>query len=259
MGYESIALKAVNHVGWLEYRKAPVNAVDPPMVLEIIAGLKQLSADPDVRVIVLASALEKYFCVGADLKVFDGITPEGMGHWASACHEMVFLVRQAPKPVLAAIHGTAVGGGLELTLHCDLRFAATDARLGQPEIDINFIPPVGATQALVRLLGRPGAIRYLYDGKLVSAQDALRMGLVDALHPPESLRAEVQAYAETLAQKPPEALEAIRKSITEGMDLPFRDGLRIEKQWVVRLAGTRNFREGVTAFLAKRKPKWSWE
>ena len=259
MGYESIALNVVNHVGWLDYNKPPVNAFDQAMVQETAAGLAQLSADPDVRVIVLASALEKFFCVGADLKVFAGITPEGMGAWADLCHEMVFRVRQAPKPVLAAIHGTAVGGGLELTLHCDLRFAATDARLGQPEIDINFIPPVAATQALVRLLGRPGAIRYLYEGKLVPAQEALRMGLVDVLHPPEVLRAEVQAYAEALAQKPPEALEAIRRSITEGMDLPFRDALRIEKQWVVRLVGTRNFREGVEAFLGKRKPRWNWE
>ena len=94
------------------------------------------------------------------------------------------LLRGSPKPLLAAINGTAVGGGLEMTLHCDLRFAATDARLGQPEINIGFIPPIATTQALARLIGRPRAIRYLYDGSLVPAAEALDWGLVDELVEP---------------------------------------------------------------------------
>ncbi len=107
-----------------------------------------------------------------------------MRSWATRCHEIVHLLRASSKPLLAALHGTAVGGGLEMTLHCDLRFAASDARFGQPEIRIGFIPPIGTTQALARLIGRPRAIRYLYDGGLVPAAEALDWGLVDELVEP---------------------------------------------------------------------------
>src|SRR5258707_7542756 len=126
-----------------------------------------------------------------------------MRQWATRCHDIVRLLRGSPKPLLAAINGTAVGGGLEMALHCDLRFAAMDAKLGQPEIRIGFIPPIATTQALARLIGRPRAIRYLYDGGLVPAPEALQWGLVDELVEPAELRARVQAYAETLAAKSP--------------------------------------------------------
>jgi len=141
-------------------------------------------------------------------------------------------------------------------LHCDIRFAASDARLGQPEINIGYIPPVGATQALARLIGRPRALKYLYDGKLVSADEALALGLVDIIHPPDELHNEVQAYAESLAQKPAKALAAIRHTITEGGGMSFDDGLKLEFETAVKLAGTKDFSEGIQAFLEKREPKW---
>ena len=179
-----------------------------------------------------------------------------MAEWCDLVHGLVRRFRASAKPLLAAIDGVAVGGGLEMTLHCDLRFAATTARLGQPEVNINFIPPIGATQALVRLIGRPQALRYLYDGGLVLAGDALAMGLVDEVVEPERLAAVVQAYGEELAVKPPEALAAIRRTITEGGGRTFDDGLALEAATAVELAGTANFQEGVAAFLAKRPPVW---
>lgn len=259
MKFADLKISVTNHVGWLEYDKPPINAFGLETMPEIVAGIASLVANPEARVIVIASALEKYFSVGADLNIFDGITREEMAINVDNNHRIVDILRESPKPVLAAIHGTAVGGGLEITLHCDLRFAASDARFSQPEIKIAFIPPIATTQALVRLLGRPRAIRYLYEGGFVSATEALEMGLVDFLHPPETLRAEVQSYAEALAQKPPEALEAIRKTITAGMELPFREAMQLEKDWVLRLTETRNFQEGVSAFLNKKEPDWEWE
>ena len=121
---------------------------------------------------------------------------------------------------------------------------------------INYIPPVGATQALARLIGRPQAIKLLYDGEIISAQEAFNMGLVDVLVAPGELRSEVQAYGETLAAKPPEALAAIRQTITLGGAINFEDGMALEREHVVRLAGTDNFREGLTAFIEKRPPVW---
>jgi len=205
-----------NHVGWLEFNRPPVNAFTREMVEEIHDAIAATLADPAVRVIVLASAVERYFSAGADLNVFKGMTGEGMRAWANRCHDIVRLLRGSPKPLLAAINGTAVGGGLEMTLHCDLRFAASDARLGQPEINIGFIPPIATTQALARLIGRPRAIRYLYDGKLISAEEAHDWGLIDELVDPASLHERVQAYAEQLATKSPSALAAIRRTVTLG-------------------------------------------
>ncbi|HZB53456.1 MAG TPA: enoyl-CoA hydratase/isomerase family protein, partial [Reyranella sp.] len=167
----------VRNVGWLEFNRPPVNAFTREMVDETHDAIAAALADPAVRVLVLASAVPRYFSAGADLHVFKDIGQDGMRRWAERCHQIVRLLRGSPKPLLAAINGTAVGGGLEMTLHCDLRFAATDARLGQPEINIGFIPPIATTQALARLIGRPRAMRYLYGGALVPAAEALDWGL----------------------------------------------------------------------------------
>jgi enoyl-CoA hydratase len=243
-------------VGWLEFNRPPVNAFTREMVDETHDALVAALADPAVRVLVLASAVERYFSAGADLHVFKGIGQDGMRAWTTRCHDIVRLLRRSPKPLLAAINGTAVGGGLEMTLHCDLRFAAADARLGQPEINIGFIPPIATTQALARLVGRSRAIRYLYDGSLVPAAEALRWGLVDELVAPADLRGRVQAYGEELAAKSPSALAAIRRTVTLGGGMSFDDGLAYEFDTVVGLAGTPDFAEGVDAFLAKRPAKW---
>ncbi len=247
----------VNHVGWVEFDRAPVNAFEWVMIGQVLDALDAMATDPDVRVVVLASAIDRYFSAGADLEAFRTIDPAGMDAWCDAVHAIVGRLRCSAKPVLAAINGVAVGGGLEMALHCDVRFAAADARLGQPEVNINFIPPVGATQALVRLIGRPRALRYLYDGTLLDAARALATGLVDELVDADALRSTVQAYAETLAAKAPEALAAIRCSITIGGGLSFEEGLAVERSLAVDLAGTVNFREGVGAFLDKRPPVWN--
>ena len=256
MNYQYLRVWIDNRVGWIEYNHPPLNAFNWDMLREVPDALETMLDDTRVRVIVFASAIEKYFSVGANLKVFDGLSPQEMAEWVSICHTIVVKMRRAQKPLLAAIRGVATGGGLEMVLHCDVRFAANDARLGQPEINIGFIPPVGTTQSLVRLVGRPRALRYLYEGTLVSAEEALDMGLVDILYPPEELHTEVQAYAESLSKKPAQALAAIRRTITEGGAMSFDQGLMMEYDTAVKLAGTKDFAEGISAFLEKRKPEW---
>ncbi|MGE0425537.1 MAG: enoyl-CoA hydratase/isomerase family protein [Reyranellaceae bacterium] len=244
-------------VAWLEFNRPPVNAFTQPMVEEVRAGIAAALADPEARVLVLASAVDGYFSAGADLKAFAAMRGPQMRAWAELCHDIVRLLRNAPKPLLAAINGTAVGGGLEMALHCDIRFAAADARLGQPEINIAFLPPIATTQALARLIGRPRAIRYLYDGTLIDAARAQEWGLVDELVAPADLHRHVQAYAERLAAKPASALAAIRRTITLGGGMSFEEGMAMELEAVERLADTPDFAEGVDAFLNKRAPKWT--
>ena len=256
MDYQYLRLQTKNRIGWLEYNRPPINAFNWQMLREMPAALDELQKDSQVRIIVVASAIEKYFNTGADVRVFDGIDKKGISEWVTICHSIVSLMRGSEKPLLAAIRGVAIGGGLEMVLHCDLRFAAADARLGQPEINIGYIPPVGATQALARLIGRPRALKYLYDGTLVSAEEALALGIIDIIHPPERLHGEVQAYAESLAQKPAKALSAIRRTIVQGGGMSFDEGLKLEFKTAVNLAGTKDFSEGIRAFLEKREPQW---
>lgn len=243
-------------IGWLEFDRPPVNAFDWEMLRAVAPAFDRLHAAPEVRVIAFASGNERYFSSGADLSVFASMRGPEMREWVDLCHGVVNRMRAADKPILAAINGVAVGGGLEMTLHADIRFAAADARLGQPEIRIGMIPPVGATQALARLLGRPAAIRMLYDGELMTAEAARSLGLVDEVVPATELRSAVTAYARKLAERPAVALAAIRRAITEGGGVSFAEGLAIEREWAVRIADTEDFREGIAAFLAKRKPEW---
>ena len=256
MTYAHLKVHRTDAVGWLEYNRLPRNAFNWEMLREVPVALEELLTATDVRVIVIASAIDRYFSTGADLSVFQGMTQENVASWVKICHSLVRRMRAAQKPLLAAVNGTAVGGGLEIVLHCDVRFAAHDAKLGQPEVNIGFIPPIGGTQGLARLLGRTRALRFLYEGSLISAPEALEIGLVDLVVPAEELRTRVRDYALALAQKPPSTLAAIRRCVTEGLESTFEEGLRIEFEAAVELGGHRNFAEGVNAFLAKRAPTW---
>lgn len=257
MSYQFLKARVNDRVGWIEYHRPPVNAFNWEMLREVPVALGAFLEDPGVRVVVLASALPGYFTVGADIRVMQEMGQDGAREWVLTCHALVRQMRRARKPLLAAIHGTAVGGGLEIVLNCDVRFAAADARLGQPEINIAFIPPVGGTQSLARLLGRPRALRFLYEGTLLPAEEARAIGLVDLVVPADRLREEVQAYAAHLTRKPREALAAIRRCITEGIEVPYEEGLAIELEEAVHLAGTADFVEGLSAFLEKRSPRWA--
>lgn len=245
-----------DRIGWLEYNRPPVNAFNWDMLREVPSALSTLIEDPSVRVIVIASALDKHFNTGADLRVFETLRGAEMREWVGICHEIVHIIRSSPKPLLAAINGIAVGGGLEITWHCDLRFAAADARIGQPEVNIAYIPPIGATQALARLIGRTRALRFLYEGRLLPANEALELGLVDFVVMPERLREEVSAFARSLAAKPANALASIRRCVTIGGAMSFDEGLAVEFEEAVKLADSPNFTEGIRAFLEKRAPAW---
>ncbi|NNF77074.1 MAG: enoyl-CoA hydratase/isomerase family protein [Rhizobiales bacterium] len=255
--YKFMKVTDVGATRWLEFNRPPVNAFNRQMVEEVRSSIASALEDTDVRVLVIGSCVDLYFSAGADLKEFQDMGSEGMADWVDLCHEIAELMRNSPKPLLAAIHGTAVGGGLELTLHCDVRFASSTAQLGQPEIQIGFIPPIATTQALARLIGRTRTLRYLYSGQMLSAVEALEWGLVDHLTAPGQLRSRVQAYAGDLVGKSASALAAIRQSVTLGAGMPFREGMALERKLAVSLADTPDFKEGVDAFLSKRRPKWA--
>lgn len=257
MSFEFIDLEVRDQVGWYRFNRPPRNSVHREMFQELTPAFEDLIDRADVKVIVIASALGGFFNTGADVGTFAATEPAGMREWVEQTHRLAAIIRGCPKPVLAAINGVAVGGGLEMSLHADLRFAAADARLGQPEINIAFIPPIAGTQGLVRLVGRSNAFRILYEGELLDAEAAKDIGLVDFIVPPEDLAAEVHDYAVRLAAKPGNALASIRRCLVEGGAMAFEDGAAIEKTEALALVEHPNFNEGVTAFLEKRKPDWT--
>jgi enoyl-CoA hydratase/carnithine racemase len=242
-------------VGWIEYARPPVNAFNWEMLAAVQPALERHLADTEVRSIVLASAVDRFFSVGADVGLLAGFDRDDAERWVGLCHSLVRAMRAARKPLIAAISGTAVGGGLEIAMNCDVRFASRTSRFGQPEIAIGFIPPVGATQNYARLMGRAAALRFLYDGRLLSAGDALQLGIIsEVCDDPRSAAGE---YATQLAEKPAEALAAIRRCVVEGADLPFEEGLAIEREEAVRLVGTADYREGTRAFIEKRPARFT--
>ena len=257
MAFEFIDLEKQGPVGWFRFNRPPRNAVPAEMLNELKPALDALIADDDVRVIAIASAVDGYFSTGADITTFRDASGQQMADWIETSHRLARTLRSSPKPILSAIAGVAVGGGLEMTFHTDLRFAASDVRLGQPEVNIGFIPPVGGTQGLVRLVGRAQAFKILYGGELLDAETAFRIGLVDAVVAPKDLVPEVQAYGEMLAAKPANALASIRRCLIDGGERSFDEGLDVEAREALALAHHENFREGVSAFLEKRKPEWA--
>jgi enoyl-CoA hydratase len=256
MTAQSIELDVDGPIGWYRFNRPPRNAVDWTMLAELEPALETLLADPRVRVVVIGSAIERYFSTGADIASFRDQV-ERMPEWIAATQSLARAIRGADKPILAAIDGVAVGGGLEMAFHADLRFAASTARIGLPEVNIAFVPPVGGTQGLVRLVGRSKAFQMLYGGELMSAEEARACGLIDVLTSPDALVDEVRAFAEKLAGKPANALAAIRRCLIDGGAVDFDAGLAIEQEQANALARHPNFTEGIAAFLDKRIPRWS--
>lgn len=252
-----IVTEVTSGVAWLRFDRPRVNAFDRQMLNEAELAFDSLLASPEARVIVLGSTNPKYFSAGADLETFRDISSDGMREWITVCHRLAAKIRTGPKPVLACLHGIAVGGGLEMALHADRRFASHDVQLGQPEINIGFVPPVAGTQALVRLVGRSAAYKMLYTGELLDAEAALDMGVVDEIHELCKVETAVQEFGEMIASKPANALAAIRQCVASGGDTTMTQGMEIEQREANALAEHPNFREGIEAFLERRSPKWT--
>lgn len=225
------------------------------MITELSQALDELEENDDVRVVILTGA-GRAFSAGADVTAFAQVTPIDILRFSRKFQEVTLKIQFYTKPVIVAIKGYALGGGLELAMSGDIRIASEDAMLGQPEINLGFIPGAGGTQRLARLAGPARAKELIMTGDMIPARDAEKMGIVNRVVPPELLEQEARSLALKLAEKPPIALAAAKYAIDFGLESNIWAGLQLEASLFSVLFSTEDVIEGVTAFLEKRKPRF---
>jgi enoyl-CoA hydratase len=237
--------------------RPPANAHHLPMIEEFGRVAMSVRFDPTVRVAVVGSALDRFFSAGADIGAIRDEPAERLGLLSQTSKEIIMQMRATPKVYLAAINGHCMGGGLELALACDLRFAADAAyQIGVPEIMLGLIPGEGGTQLLGRILGASRALDLMVTGRSLSPREARDLGLVDYLVPPERLWDEVMDYARRLANGPTRAIGFTKIALTEGMGAHLWTAFALERELQNQLFETPDCREGVRAFLEKRRPRF---
>ncbi len=235
-------------------RPSVLNALNSQTLEELRLAVLEIQRDPDIRVAIITGAGDTSFVAGADVRELALQRPaEGKAHARRGQH--VFdLIENLGKPVIAAINGFALGGGCELAMACTLRLAADSARFGQPEINLGISPGYGGTQRLPRLVGKGVALDLLLSGRTVTAEDALRIGLVNRVVPAARLMAEARAWAADLAGKAPVAARHIMEAVNRGLDIPLDRAQLLEAALFGLAASTEDMREGTSAFLEKRRP-----
>ena len=231
-------------------RQDALNALDVATLTELRDRLGELAQDDTVRALVLTGAGEKAFVAGADIKYMSGLDPAGAKGWGALGHEAGRLLETMSKPTIAAINGFALGGGCELALACDLRYAASRAKLGQPEINLGIVPGWGGTQRLARICGLGVAKELIYTGRTVDAEEALRIGLVNAIADPVLDRALETARA--LAAKSPVALALAKRLVNLAPG-----ALDAEAEEFGELFASEDAKEGLAAFVDKREPRFT--
>jgi len=258
MATEEVVLKRIDgHVATLTInRPDKLNALNIETRGRMVRELDELAKNDDVRVLVITGAGDKAFIAGADISEFEGRSP--VDQYRVMTDSSVFLaVDRFPKPTIAAINGFCLGGGCELAMACDIRIASEKAKLGQPEINLGLLPGGGGTQRLPRLVGMGAAFKLLYTGDFIRADEALRIGLVDEVVPAGDVAARAEELAETIAAKSPVALRLIKQAVRTSMRTPLDEGLSQEVSLFALAFASEDMKEGVDAFLNKRKPNFT--
>lgn len=253
MAYQNIEVELKDKLAFLIINRPEVrNALNQQTLNELKEALEYLRTEDQVGCVVITGAGDKSFAAGADIAqlkektLLDGLKAGGM-------QDFYNYVESYDKPTIAMINGFALGGGCELAMACDIRVAATNAKLGLPELNLSIIPAAGGTQRLARLVGKGKALEMILTGKIISGEEAERIGLVSEVVKPDQLRAKVEEVAGQILAKGPIALKLAKLSVQMGAETDIRTGLLIEKLSQAILYGTEDKQEGTKAFLEKRK------
>jgi enoyl-CoA hydratase len=251
-----VRFEVTEGVGTILLNRPPMNAINADLLRDLAAAALEASRRDDVRAVVLWGG-EKVFAAGADIKMMAELSPAEMKPIITAMQDAFSLVEEIPRVTIAAVTGYALGGGCELAMAADLRFAAEDAQLGQPEIKLGIIPGAGGTQRLPRLVGLSRAKDIVFSGRMVPAKEALDIGLVDGVFPADQVYDRTVETARQYAEGPTAALRAAKVAINWGTKADLRTGLVIERETFTDLFSTQDQKEGMQAFIEKRQPTFT--
>ncbi len=217
--------------------------------------------DRDVRCVIITGAGERAFCAGADIKERAANRPPRAEYYArqKATHDLTRLIEDFERPVIAAINGVALGGGMEIALCADIRIASDHAKLGLPEVKLGVLPAAGGTQRMPRLIGAPLAKELMFTGRHITADEALGYGIVNRVVPMADLMTTARDLADTIAEQPPLSVAFIKQSINKGLQVGLEEGLEYERLGAAMIMDSADRKEGMAAFLEKRKPVFKGE
>lgn len=249
-----IVTRHEGYVATIELNRPKVlNALNLALMIELVDALDSLDADPDVRAIVIHGS-QRVFAAGADITEMAEASPIDMlqrdqfTRWDK--------IRRVKTPIIAAVSGVALGGGCELVMICDMIVASETARFGQPEINIGVMPGAGGTQRLTRAVGKALAMEMVLTGRMITANEAFAAGLINRVVPVEFYLESAINLAREVAARPPVAVRLAKESVLKSFDTTINDGLEFERKNFYMLFATEDMREGMAAFLEKRKPEW---
>lgn len=256
MDYTTILYEKSEGIGTITLnRPESMNALNSSLMEELGHVFSEISTDNDVKVVIITGQ-EQFFAAGADITEVANIkTPDDAYNFSRAA-DVIRKLEDFDKPIIAAVSGVALGGGCELALACDLRIAAENAVFGLPEIKLGVLPGAGGTQRLPRLVGAANAKELLYTGDFINATEAYRIGLVNKIVPVETLRDESKAMAKKIANRPGIALKMIKIAVNGGLSMDLKSAMAYEARCFEILFSTEDRKEGMTAFIEKRKPSF---
>jgi enoyl-CoA hydratase/carnithine racemase len=245
-------------VGFITLDKPPANSYDFDFMEEMGAAVDAAAADDSVKAVIVRSASKKFFCAGADIKAFLANDTAGNMKMINRGHEALAAIARIPKVFIAQLEGHALGGGLEISLACDLRFGARGRyKLGVPEVTLGLLPGNGGTQRLPRIIGVPKALDLMVTGRAISPGEAHSLGILNRLYAPAEIAEKTLEYATGLANGATAAIGEIKLTTYAGSEMPIADALARERAGIERLFGTADATEGLSAFAEKRKPEFT--
>ncbi len=257
MSYLNLLTETRQSVGIIRLnRPQALNALNTDLLKELSAALQALESDPNIRAILLTGS-DRAFAAGADIKTMATASEEEMR--LNGFVELFDSLQNVRKPLIAAVSGFALGGGLELALACDMIIASETAKFGLPEVTIGVIPGAGGTQRLTLAVGKALAMEIILNNRLLHAEEALRFGLVNRVYPPERYWEEALLLAEQVAERAPLAVRAAKQAIQASQAPALQNGLPLERDLFYQLFNTADQKEGMSAFLQKRQPAWKGE
>ena len=253
----AVRLEKQDAIGHVVLDRPPANSYDRAFLDELDAAIEDARRDDAVKAILVRSANERFFSAGADINVFAKGDLDAQNAFVVCANEAMGKLEAVPKVVVAAINGHCLGGGLEIALCCDFRVAAEGAyRIGLPEVTLGLLPGTGGTQRLPRLIGRQKALDLMLRGTTLTPQDALAAGVVDEVVPAGMLLDRALERTRAYATGPTYAIGQIKLAAVQGYGMRLDEGLKLEREALIRLFGSEDAREGVTAFVEKRKPNY---